>query len=361
MLYEKGVDCVSEGSIQNHSSGKAVAEISEKKSQIVVPRLIAESGDRVIRSYLDFFFAQIDNDNTRTSYIRAIVDFFTWLDDNRENYDLLDIETLDVVAWVKWMEVTVNPVTGKLPSKATVRQRLSAVKSLFNWFRLHQFISISPASAVKKKRERLSRGKTQSLLPKEARKLLDAIETTRVIDETTVPCQMGIRDKALISLMLFTFARISGALSMNVDDVEEVDGRLFVSLHEKGGKETRMPCSLALESALRPYLALLRGFGTAGNMPLFQTVNRQRQLTGKRLHRTEAWYMVRRRAGKAEIPVEVCNHTFRATGITTYLEHPDARLELAQAMAGHADPATTLLYDHREDKVTQKEVERVDI
>lgn len=347
--------------MDDRPSGTSIAQLDNAKSHILVPRIIAETSEKVTRCYLDFFFAQVENENTRTSYVRAIVDFFSWVDLNRENYDLLDIETLDVVAWVKWLETTVNPATGKVPSKSTVRQRLAAVKSLFNWFRLHQHITVSPAAAVKKKRERVTRGKTKSLQPAQARKLLDTIETQYVSDGNKLPSHIGVRDKALISVMLFTFARISAAISMNIGDVDEIEGRLFINMREKGNRQSRMPCSLTLEKSLRPYLSLLRHLGFVEQSPLFQTVDRRKQLSGNRLHRTEAWYMVRRRALKAGIPVEVCNHTFRATGITTYLEHPDARLELAQAMAGHADPATTLLYDHREDKVTQSEVERVDI
>jgi integrase len=56
-----------------------------------------------------------------------------------------------------------------------------------------------------------------------------------------------------------------------------------------------------------------------------------------------------------------CDHTFRGTGITAYLENPDAKLEHAQQMAAHADPKTTRLYDRRSDEVTLDEVERIGI
>ena len=51
--------------------------------------------------------------------------------------------------------------------------------------------------------------------------------------------------------------------------------------------------------------------------------------------------MVRRRAKAAGLDTAVCNHTFRGTGITAYLDHPDAKLEEAQKMAAHSDPKTT--------------------
>lgn len=72
--------------------------------------------------------------------------------------------------------------------------------------------------------------------------------------------------------------------------------------------------------------------------------------------------MVKRRARKAGIETPgICNHTFRGSGITAYLDHPDARLEVAQYMAGHADPKTTRIYDRRQEIVTLDEVERIGI
>jgi site-specific recombinase XerD len=70
--------------------------------------------------------------------------------------------------------------------------------------------------------------------------------------------------------------------------------------------------------------------------------------------------MVRRRATKAGVVEKIANHSFRGTGITTYLEN-DGTLELAQEMANHASPRTTKLYDRRGDKITQDAVERIRI
>ena len=90
-------------------------------------------------------------------------------------------------------------------------------------------------------------------------------------------------------------------------------------------------------------------------------MDRRRNLTERRFHRTEAWYMVRRRAKQAGIDTDVCNHTFRGTGITAYLENANAKLELAQQMAAHADPKTTKMYDRRDDEVSLDEIKRIDI
>ena len=84
------------------------------------------------------------------------------------------------------------------------------------------------------------------------------------------------------------------------------------------------------------------------------------RLNGKRLHRTNAWQMVRRRAKAPGVTTEVCNHTFRGTGITAYLEN-GGTLEKARRMAARASTRTTQLYDRREDRVTLDEVVKINI
>jgi site-specific recombinase XerD len=106
--------------------------------------------------------------------------------------------------------------------------------------------------------------------------------------------------------------------------------------------------------------------GEAARVPLFQAIKHrpygrgQAQLTGERLDRTNAWKVVQRRARAAGSTLEVCNHTFRGTGITAYLEN-GGTLEKARQMAAHASTRTTQLYDRREDRVTLDEVVKINI
>ena len=76
------------------------------------------------------------------------------------------------------------------------------------------------------------RGKTPVLQADEARTLIDAIDTA------SLP---GLRDRALIGLMVYTFARVGAAVSMKVEDYFVQGRRGWVRLHEKGGKEHEMP------------------------------------------------------------------------------------------------------------------------
>jgi integrase len=135
-------------------------------------------------------------------------------------------------------------------------------------------------------------------------------------------------------------------------------GRLWVRLHEKGGKDHAMPCHHTLEEILAAYIA---GAGLAGNPkgPLFRTVGRGTgELTRTSLPQQNAHAMIRRRAAAAGIKTLIGNHSFRATGITAYLKN-GGTLEKAASMANHASTRTTQLYDRRRDEMSLDEVERI--
>src|SRR6266852_6032024 len=124
----------------------------------------------------------------------------------------------------------------------TLKQWLAAVRMLFDWLVVGQVLAVNPAAPVRGPKYVVRTGKTPVLGAIEARQLLDSIDTTTVV---------GLRDRALISLLVFTFARIGAALGMTVADVYWQHRRLWVRLHEKGGKEHSMPCHHNLETYCR--------------------------------------------------------------------------------------------------------------
>ena len=131
------------------------------------------------------------------------------------------------------------------------------------------------------------RGKTPVLDPAEARQLIDAIDTMTVI---------GLRDRALIGLMVYSFARIGAAIGMRVEDVYSRNRRLWVRLHEKGGKQHAVPCHHNLDAYLHAYID---GAGLANDPKalLFQTYSRATgRLTGNPLPQANAYAMIQRRA-----------------------------------------------------------------
>jgi len=134
--------------------------------------------------------------------------------------------------------------------------------------------------------------------------------------------------------------------------------RLWVRLHEKGGKRHEMPCHHNLETYLHAYIDAC-GLASDPKGPLFRTIGRGTDaLTTTPLPQANAYAMIRRRAASAGIATKIGNLTFRATGITAYLKN-GGTLEKAAAMANHASTRTTQLYDRRAEEVTLDEVERI--
>ena len=147
---------------------------------------------------------------------------------------------------------------------------------------------------------------------------------------------------------------------MRVEDYYPQGKRWWVRLHEKGGKRHEMPAHHKLEVFLDEYIKAA-GIGDDGKTALFRSaVGRTGTLTAAAMHRVDAWCMIQRRATELGSKVKIRCHTFRATGITAYLE-AGGTLENAQAMAAHESPRTTKLYDRTGDEITLDEVERITI
>jgi integrase/recombinase XerD len=89
-------------------------------------------------------------------------------------------------------------------------------------------------------------------------------------------------------------------------------------------------------------------------------VDTHRKLTDRPMDRNDALRMIKRRARSAGLSEDTCCHTFRATGITAYLEN-GGTIEHAQQIANHESPKTTKLYDRTSDQITLDEVERISI
>jgi integrase len=147
---------------------------------------------------------------------------------------------------------------------------------------------------------------------------------------------------------------------MDVEDYHPKGKRWWVRLHEKGGKDHELPAHHNLEAYLDAYIEAA-GIRDDKKGPLFRSARgRTGALTDHRMNRVDAWRMVQRRAAAAGLIVHVGNHSFRATGITAYL-NAGGTLENAQTMAAHESPRTTKLYDRTGDEITLDEVERISI
>jgi site-specific recombinase XerD len=343
------------------------APITTLSSSLVIPAIIANAGDRAARRFLGFFAASIENDNTRMAYYRAVCSFFAWLEQHGI-CELDDIEPFHVAAYLKALKVSEpgeRAVKERSASKPTVKQHLAAIRMLFDWLIVGQILAINPAHAVRGPKHVVKRGKTPVLNEEQARRLLESIKVVRIATlsdgtEADVPSLVGLRDRALIGVMVYSFARISAVVAMEVEDYFPNGKRWWVRLHEKGGKRHEMPAHHKLEQFLDEYLAAA-GIRDQGKTPLFRSAaGRTGLLTDRPMHRVDAYEMVRRRTAEAGFKGKLGCHVFRATGITAYLE-AGGTLENAQAMAAHESPRTTKLYDRTGDAITLDEVERIQI
>jgi site-specific recombinase XerC len=175
-----------------------------------VPALVAVAGDRASMRFLEFFAVNIGNPHTRRAYARAAEEFLAWC----AAVGVPSITAVEPVHVATWIEASTRELAA--PS---VKQRLAALRHLFDWLVDCQVVPINPAHTVRGPRHVVTSGQTPVLDPAEARALLDSIDTGNVA---------GLRDRALIGLMVYSFARIGAALGMAIEDVFTQNRRLWV-------------------------------------------------------------------------------------------------------------------------------------
>src|SRR6202795_1227929 len=220
-----------------------------------LPALVVNAGERASVRFVEFLALAIRNPNTRRAYAHAVSEFLNWCA-QAGVVSITAVQPLHVAAWIELQTQTL--------SAPTVKQRLAAIRHLFDWLVIGQIMPHNPAASVRGPSHTARQGKTAVLDASEARQLLDSIDVTTPI---------GLRDRALIALMVFSFARIGAALAMRVDDVYTQHRRLWVRLREKGGKRHEMPCHHTLDAYLHAYLDDT-GVGEDPKGPLFRTVRR---------------------------------------------------------------------------------------
>lgn len=317
------------------------------------PVPIAQLGNKGKKRFTTFFTDNIRNVNTRQAYFRAAFQFFGWCDEH--GLEFTSIQSYHVSAYIEQLL--------EIKSKSTAKQHLAAIRMLYDWLIVGQIIEVNPAHTVRDPKHVVTVGTTP---------ILDTDQMALLIGTIDVSTVVGLRDRALIAAMTATFGRIEASLMMNVADYFD-DGKCWsIKLHEKNGKTIVMPVQHKLEEYLDAYIEAAGGveefpfeLGKNGRptkrQPLFRsTRGRSGLLTENRMSRQDAWRMIKRRCKAAGINGKICNHSFRGTGITNYLENGGTITE-AQRMAGHSDTRTTGLYDRRNQKITRGEVEKISI
>jgi len=324
-------------------------------TEITLPAIITSAGQNAVTRFAEYFTAHINNPHTRRAYFRNAIDFLSWCED-RGIRDLKTIRPVIVAAYIEQLRPDY--------AKPSVKQQLATIRMLFDWLVTGQVIDSNPAHAVRGPKHIVKKGKTPVLTAEETRLLLNSILIERVAgidkegNEIKAPDLIGLRDRAIIAAMVFTFARVGAVVGMTVEDYYTQGKRSWLRLHEKGGKQHEMPAHHTLEGYIDAYI---RAADIAGDEegPLFRTApGTGSKLTRNHLRTADVWRMIRRRIKQTPIRTKAGCHSFRATGITCYLEGKGT-LEKAQQMAAHASPRTTKLYDRTNDQITLDEVEKI--
>jgi site-specific recombinase XerD len=321
-----------------------------------LPALIAGAGQRAAWRFVEFFTVNIRNPNTRAAYGRAAGTFLSWCQVQGITR-LEDVRPVHVAAYIERLQ-------GQRAAP-TVKQHLACIRMLFDWLVTGQVIPTNPAHSVRGPRHSVSKGSTPVLASEEASALIGRMKVAVKVKlddggEKEVPYLVGLRDRALIAVMTYTFARVSAVVGLKVEDYYSQKKRWWLRLREKNGKVNEMPCHHKLEEYLDAYIKAA-GIGDDRKEWLFRSaIRKTRKFSASPMTRKDVWCMVRRRVSDAGIETQIGCHSFRATGITDYLTN-GGRIEVAQKMAGHSNAKTTGLYDRRNDDVSVGEVERIGI
>lgn len=220
------------------------------------PPLFAAS-ESCERRFWEFFAATIRNKNTRQAYLNAVYRFADWCE--WHDIELEDVNPMVVSAYIEQLTDAY--------AAPTVKQHLAAIRMLFDWLVVGQIVVMNPASSVRGPKHSVKVGKTPVLSAAEARMLLDSIDIDTVV---------GLRDRALIGVMVYSFGRVSAVAGMTVADYYTQGKRSYLRLHEKGGKHNVVPAHHIAQDYLDAYIASA-GISEDRKGPLFRSSGQGRQ------------------------------------------------------------------------------------
>jgi site-specific recombinase XerD len=303
-----------------------------------VPALFADAGEKASYRFIEFFTATIRNPHTRAAYFRAVNHLSEWC--KARNLDLPRLNPVVLALYIEELQKTMEVTS--------VKQHLSAIRNLFDYLVTGHIVPFNPAAAVKPPRYSTDIGLTPILTGEEARELIDSVDVTSV---------WGLRNRALISVMICGCARVAAATGMLVEDYFREGKEWKLRLHEKRGKLHVVPANRLVVEYVDEYLdaAGIRG---EQKKPMFRKFTSARMMTDEAMTPGAALQVVKRYVKDTELADTICCHSFRGTGITLALEH-GATLEEAQRLAAHASIQTTMLYDRRDRTVKRDTTDRI--
>jgi site-specific recombinase XerD len=274
------------------------------------------------------WFANITNASTRRAYQNAIQDFMRFTGVNRPE-EFRTVTRAHVIAWR-------DDLAARELGGATVRHRLAALSSLFEYLCDKNAVTHNPVKGVKRPRAESGEGKTPAIGDHQARDLLAAPAENRIKDK---------RDRAILSTLLFHALRRDELCKLKVKDFKHARrGVPHLKVSGKGDKTRYLPLHPGTNALIHEYLEAA-GHGDDDNGALFRPIRNNR--TGrldKALDPDMVYRLVRRYS--AELGFQIGAHALRATAATNALDH-QADIAKVQEWLGHANIATTRIYDHR--------------
>lgn len=280
------------------------------------------------------------NPKTRRAYKNDAIEFsaFTGL---RNPVELRTVTRAHVIAWRKDLEKHGGRKdNGQSP--ASIRRKLSALSSLFDYLCEHNAVSGNPVDGVKRPRANGNEGSTPALGDAQACKLLEAPAGDTL---------KGVRDRAILATLLYHGLRREELCRLRVRDIHSRQGVVHFRVNGKRDKIRFVPVHAAAQRLIEEYLALA-GHGSDVAGPLFRPVrnNRTKEKLDRPLDPASVYRNIVRKYGLATgISAEVnglCVHSLRATAATNALSH-DSDIAKVQEWLGHANVSTTRLYDRR--------------
>ena len=274
-----------------------------------LPDIVLRAGPQAAERTVEFFTAQIRNPHTRAAYGTAVMRFFAWCD--ARGLELAQISPIAVATYIEELQQSGY----RAP---TIKQHLAAIRRLFNWLVTGQVMPTNPATSVRGPTHVVRTGKTPVLQPAEARQLLDTIDTSTL---------RGLRDRALLAVMVYSFARVSAVVGMRVEDYYQQGKRWWLRLQEKGGKHHAVPVHHKAEAYLDAYLAAA-GIAAEKDSPLWRSMPRAGGMGPRRMSRVDVFRMIKqaarqnRRARRGQLP-HLPGH--RHHGVSAQWRHARAR------------------------------------
>jgi site-specific recombinase XerD len=349
--------------------------ISTHGASIELPALVADAGELAASASFEFFTARIANANTREAYARAVARFCAWVEAG--SVPLLGLSSVHVANYLD----ALGEAGMSVPS---VKLHLAGLRHWLDWLTRRGALPFNPAAAVRGPRHSQNEGKTPVLERAEVKALFASLETElgdirkseeeaaaeappssaalasrrkREQERRSAQRLIVLRDKAMLSVMLFNIPRVSAVVRMQVRDFDDT-GDGWLVLHEKRGKTRRLEAHHQVRQALRTYLTAA-GLEPGGRVPLFQSAPRNTgKLSGAPMHRNDVGAMVKRRCAVAGLSTSICSHSFRATGLTLHHENGGS-LQAGAELAGHESTRTTQRYVRARGQGRRQEVELI--